>query len=149
MPINGASYDHESLIMEMPGVGQVLTLVEVSYTPKRDVDVKNDKNGVPHRIVRKGFEGDFSCTMARAEFNSLLEGTADTGVLGAEPMAITLTYGDDGEEPVEDELEVKITDTELGSKEDDEAMVKITGKQTSIPKLSGHEAYVVPGGGGQ
>ena len=70
-------------------------------------------------------------------------------MLGADPLAITLTYGNDGEEPVEDELEVKITEVELGSKEDDEAMTKVTGVQTKIPKLSGHDAYVVPGGGGQ
>ena len=149
MPVNGVSYDHESLVMEVPGVGQALTLTEVSYTPKKGAEVKTDSTGVPNRIVRKKFEGDFSATVARSEFNALLESTSETGVLGADPLAITLTYGDDGEEPVEDELEVKITEVELGSKEDDEAMAKLTGVQTKIPKLSGHDAYVVPGGGGQ
>ena len=146
MPVNGVAYDHESLQMELPGVGQVLTLSEVNYSPTKEVEVKNDKNGVPHRVVRKGFKSDFDCTLARTEFNTLAESASDTGVLGAEPLAVTLTYGYDGDEPSDDELEVKIEKVELGSKEDDEAMVKLSGKLTQIPKLAGHDAYVVPGG---
>lgn len=146
MPINGVAYDHESLEMGLPGVGTVVTLSDVNYAPTKEVEVKNDKNGVPHRIVRKGFKSDFDCTMARTEFNALAESTGETGVLGADPLAITLTYGYDGDEPVDDELEVKIEKVELGSKEDDEATAKLSGKLTQIPKLAGHDAYVVPGG---
>lgn len=145
MPVNGVSYDHESLEMEMPGVGTVLTLSEVNYSPTKEVEVKNDKNGVPHRVVRKGFKSDFDCTLARTEFNAFADSVSDTGVLGAEPLPITLTYGFDGDEPTEDEIEVKIEKVELGSKDDDEATVKLSGKLTQIPKLAGHDAYVVPG----
>ena len=88
MPVNGVSYDHESLVMEVPGIGQALTLAEVSYTPKKGAEVKTDSTGVPNRLVRKKFEGDFNATVARSEFNALLESTVGSHIKSLERQAI-------------------------------------------------------------
>ena len=54
MAVNGVEYDHESLEMQLEGVGLVVSLTEVNYDAERDVEVVNDKNGVPRGVVRAG-----------------------------------------------------------------------------------------------
>lgn len=144
MAVNGEVYDHESLAMEMPGTGELVTLSEVNYDAGKEVDIKTDTRGVPRGQVRKAFKGEFSCSVARVEYDALAESTSETGILGAEPMPVTLVYGNDGQEPTQDDIEVKIDKVDLTSKEGEEVMVKLSGKQTKIPKLAGHDVYVVP-----
>lgn len=143
--VNGVEYDHESLEMQFEGIGLVISLTEVNYDAERDVDVVNDKNGVPRGIVRKGFQGTFDCTLARDQYDQLTEATKATGALGAKPRQVTLTYGNDLQEPTVDELEVKITKSGFSSQEGERVMVKLEGKQTRIPRSAGAELYV-PGG---
>ena len=145
MAVNGVEYDHEALEMQLEGIGQVVSLTDVNYDAERDVDVVNDKNGVPRGVVRKGFQGMFDCTLARDQYNQLADATSATGVLGAEPLQVTLTYGDDLREPTSDELEVKITKVGWSSQEGERVTVKLEGKQTRLPRSAGADLYV-PGG---
>ena len=144
--VNGVEYDHESLEMQLEGVGLAVSLTEVNYDAERDVDVVTDKNGVPRGLVRKGFQGTFDCSLARDQYDQLVEATKDTGVLGAEPRQVVMTYSNDGEEPTSDELEVKITKIGWSSQEGERVMVKLEGKQTRLPRSAGSDLYV-PGGG--
>lgn len=145
MAVNGVEYDHESLEMQLEGVGLVVSLTEVNYDAERDVEVVNDKNGVPRGVVRKGFQGSFDCTLARDQYDQLTEATSATGTLGAKPRQVTLTYGNDLQEPTVDELEVKITKVGFSSQEGERVMMKLEGKQTRMPRSAGAELYV-PGG---
>ncbi len=144
MPVNGNMYDHESLEMEVPGVGQALSLTEVNYKAAKKGKTVTGSHGLPRAYARGKYEGTFDCTIAREEYHALAEATADTGVLGAEPVPVTLVYGADGEEPTEDNLEVKIEEIDTGSKEDEEAMVKITGTHTAVAEIAGQPVYVDP-----
>lgn len=143
--VNGIEYDSESLEIEVAGIGSSFTMIEVNYKATKDVDVPTGRHGLPRGgVTRKKYEGTFGCTIARSEYNALAEATSDTGVLGAEPFPVTLSYGNDGDEPTEDELEVKITEIDTGSKQDESTMVKLTGKHTKVAKLAGVPVYVDP-----
>lgn len=145
MAVNGKEYDHESLQMEVEGIGLTTTLTDVSYTAERDVDVVTDAQGVPRgedAVTRKPYQGSFSCTLAREEFDTLREATQDTGVLGRKSYAVTLTYQDDGGEAITDELSVRLTKVDFSSKEGDRTMVKLEGKQIKLPKIGGGDIFV-------
>ena len=139
--INGIVYDHESIKVMLP-TGMVSSIEEVSYGVKKDVDVSTDKSGRPRGTVHKAFEGDFKATMSLAEFELLNKANAATGILGAPPMPVVVTYGSIGQPPVVDTLTVKITEVPRKSSKDSEVMMEVTGKQTTIPILGGVPAYV-------
>lgn len=145
MGVNGVEYDHEALQMEVEGIGLTTTLTDVNYTAERDVDVVTDADGAPRGpdgVTRKAFQGSFSCTLAREEFDALSEATQDTGVLGRKSYSVALTYQNDGGEAKNDELTVRLTKIDLSSKEGDRTMVKLEGKQVTIPKINGADIFI-------
>lgn len=145
MAVNGVEYDHESLQMEVEGIGLVTTLTEVSYSAERDFDVVTDAQGVPRGeegVTRKPYSGSFSCTLAREEYDALREATTDTGVLGRKSYAVTLTYQNDGGAAITDELTVRLSKCDFDSKEGDRTMVKLEGKQIAVARIGGAEVFV-------
>lgn len=139
--INGVVYDHESIKVMLP-TGMVMSLEDVSYSVKKDVDVQTDKTGTPRGVVHKAFEGDFKATMSLAEFELLNKSMAATGILGAPPIPVVITYGAVGQAPIVDTITVKITEVPRKSSKDSEVMMEITGKQVTIPILNGQPAYI-------
>lgn len=139
--INGVVYDHESIKVMLP-TGMVMSIESVNYSIKKDVEVKTDKTGTPRGYVRQAFEGDFQATMSLAEFELLNKANAATGILGAPPMPVVITYGAVGQVPIVDTLTVKITEVPRKSEKDSEVVMEITGKQVTIPILNGQLAFI-------
>ena len=140
--VNGVIYDFESIKVALPS-GLITTVKDVNYSSKKDVEVVTDSKGMPRGVVRKKFEGDFSMTLSLAEYEEFSKAQASQGgVLGAPPFPVVVSYGAYGQPPVTDNLMVKITEIPREAKEDEEVVMKISGKQTAIPKLGGRPAYV-------
>lgn len=139
--INGAVYDFESVKVALPS-GLTATVKDINYSAKKDIDVVTDSKGMPRGYVRKKFEGDFSMTMSLAEYEKFAASQAPGGVLGSPPFPVVVSYGAFGQPPVTDNLMVKITEVPREAKEDEEVVMKISGKQTDIPKFSNRPVYV-------
>lgn len=139
--INGKIYDFESIKILLPS-GQITTAKDINYSAKKDVDVITNSQGIPIGVSRKKFEGDFSMTMGMAEFEALSDSVSGTGgVLGCPSFPVVVSYGNAEEEVVTDTLTVKITEVPREAKEDEEIVMKITGKQVSVPLFNGKPVY--------
>jgi len=139
--VNGIVYDFESIKVMLP-TGQIGTCENVKYGVKKDIDVKTDKYGLPRGEVRKDFEGDFEMDMSLFDFEKLNKSASATGILGMFPFPVVIAYGDGAAPRITDSITVKITETPREMKKGEEVMMKITGKQTSIPLLNGVPAYI-------
>ena len=149
MPVNGIEYDHESLQIEVEGLGIATTLMEVSYDAARDVDVITDQRGVPRGpkgVARKKFEGSFDATLALEEYDALAEGVGEEGVLGRPSYRVILAYQDDEQPALTDELVVRITKISFSSKEGEVAKVRLEGKQVALPSINGRQIFSPAGG---
>lgn len=145
MAVNGVRYDHEGLRMSWGGASPT-SLRTVTYKCKKEKEVVTDQRGLPQGTVRKAFTGDFDCELSRSDYDAFAETVAEIGVLGAEGIEVTLVYGHYGGDAQTDELVVVINDCEFSSDQDAEAMVKLSGALTAVPKINGREIYVAPDG---
>ena len=152
MPVNGVEYDHENLVMEVEGLGISTTLMEVSYDGGRDFEVITDQDGLPRgprAVARKAYEGAFSCTLSREEFDALSEGVGEVGVLGRPSYRVVLSYQQDDESPTTDELTVRLAKFSVDSKEGETVKVKLEGKQLSVASIGGRPLFRASGRRGQ
>lgn len=142
--INGIVYDFEDIVLATPA-GWSATLSSISYPVSRDIDVVTGVNGMPIGWVRKKFEGTVECEIGLAEYEILSTLFPVGGILGADPMPITITYGAVGKVPVIDVLPgVKITEVSRKADKESEVRMQLKGKMTAIPVLGG-KPVIIPG----
>lgn len=138
--INGVVYDFETIKMQLPS-GIVNSLDEISYSATKDVDVLTDTKGNPRGVVRKAYEGDFSCTMSLYEYGILERAAGARGILSMDSMPVIVSFAQTGASVVTHQLMVKITKITPGIQKDDEVKVQLEGKQTAIMKTNGKPVY--------
>lgn len=139
--VNGIVYDFESVKIMLP-TGQYGTCEDIKYGAKKDIDVVTDKNGIPRGYIRKGFDSDFEMDMSLDQFEKLNKSAEATGILGMEPIPVTVTMGDGSSPKIVDKLVVKITETPREMKKDSEIRMKIKAKVTEIPLFNGIPVYI-------
>lgn len=144
--VNKRSFDHESVRIEVSGIGQVLTMPEVNYDVEKGVKLVYNADGTPRGYVADGeLKATWDITISRQEYRALAESLSDTGVLNAEPLTVTVTYANDDEEAQTDKLVVKITKVGSGSKRGDEAMQKLEGVVVDVPEFAGQPVWKARG----
>ena len=138
--INGLTYDFESMKLQTPA-GVACTISEINYDGTKDVEIKTDMQGRPRGYARKAYAGAFDCTLSLEEFGILNNAAGARGILAMDPMPVIVSFAQAGAPTVTHQLTVKITKITPGIQKDDEATVKIEGKQTAVLKINGKPIY--------
>lgn len=138
--INGLTYDFESMKLQTPA-GTACTISEINYDGGKDVEIKTDMKGNPRGYARKSYEGSFDCTLSLEEFGILNNAAGARGILAMDPMPVIVSFAQTGAPTVTHQLSVKITKITPSIPKDDEATVKIEGKQTAVLKINGKPIY--------
>lgn len=144
--VNKRSFDHESVRIEVSGIGQVLSFPEVNYDVEKGAKVVFNNDGTPRGWVMDGeLKATFDITVTRQEYHSLAESLSETGVLNSEPLNVTVTYANNDEEAQTDKLVIKFTKISSGSKSGDEAMQKLEGIVVDVPEFAGQPVWKAQG----
>ena len=141
MPINGNTYDWESVLIEMPQ-GVAISIEEISYNDSRDIEAIYGKGSTAHKYGRKNYEASVSMTLDRDEYEAFRKACGGS-VYNAPLFPIISSYGNDDMPTITDTLpDIKITkqDTSAKQGEDNVGKVKLDGKILSPIKWNGEAA---------
>ncbi len=141
MPINGNTYDWESITIQGPQ-GVMIDVQEISYNDERPVEPTYGKGSLPHGYGRKNYKATGSLTLLRTEYNALREACGGS-IYTRDTVAITVSYANDDQETTVDTLpSVHFTKQESGPKQGDEQVeVKLDFVILSPIKWGGQQAY--------
>ncbi|VVS92746.1 hypothetical protein [Desulfoluna spongiiphila] len=124
MPINGNTYDWESVTIDLPN-GKAVDIEEISYNDSREIDVVYGKGSVSTKYGRKNYSASGSMSLLREEFERLRKNLGGS-VYKAKPFPISVCYANDDVPIVTDTLtEVKITKQDTSAKQDESATGKV------------------------
>ncbi|VFQ45956.1 hypothetical protein [Desulfoluna butyratoxydans] len=124
MPINGNTYDWESVTIDLNGT-TAIDIEEISYNDSREIDLVYGKGSISTKYGRKNYSASGSMSLLREEFQRLRKKLGGS-VYKGEPFPISVSYGDEGMDTVTDTLpKVKITKQDTSAKQDESATGKV------------------------
>lgn len=129
MPINGQTFDWESLTVNLPS-GPAIGLKEISYDAEQEVEPVYGKGGIPRGYGHGNYKSSGSFTLlltdSRALEQALFDRSAGKGVLKGPPFPITCAYANADQDTTRHELPaVKVTKVGNATKQGDkESVVK-------------------------
>ncbi|MCG8643342.1 MAG: hypothetical protein MI862_26685 [Desulfobacterales bacterium] len=119
MPINGTSYDWESMEIRLPH-GTAVDITEISYSDEKPIEEHYGKGSIPTGYGRKNYKASGSLTLDLQEFEALKSGL-DGSIYKAKPVQIVVGYANDDRPTVTDTLpDVKFTKIDTGGKQGDD-----------------------------
>lgn len=140
--VNGQVYDAGSIKIMMPS-GPAVLADGVDYPFEKESKVLNNARGVPRATIGGNFKGSFKITLTRWEFENLnTHAQTYGGIFNMPSIPVVISYGNIGQPPITDKLEVKITKLSNSPKKGEEVKVGVEGIQTAIPILNGKPLFV-------
>ena len=141
MPINGNTYDWESITIQGPQ-GTMIDIQEISYSDERPIEATYGKGSIPQGYGRKNYKASGNMTLLRTEFEALRLACGGS-VYTRQPLTIVVAYANEDQETVVDTLPtVHITKTDTSPKQGEEKVeVKIEFSILSPIKWGGVSAY--------
>ena len=140
--INGKHYDFESIKIALPS-GFLFMAESIKYSDKKSAKVLTGMGGIQTGYGMGAYEGDCEIETEREDYDAILTAVSAVGFYNLPPLAVSVTYADSGNVPIEDILEVKFDEREFSGKKGDETlMVTIKGKLTKPLLTNGTPAYI-------
>lgn len=148
MPINGNTYDWESVTIQGPQ-GVMIDVQEITYNDERSIEPTYGKGSIPQGYGRKNYKAAGNLTLLRTEYNALIEACGGS-VYTRQPVSITVAYANDDQDTVVDTLpSIHFTKQDASAKQGEEKMeVKLDFQILSPIKWNCQAAYEEAGATG-